>query len=246
MALNPLALRFAIRVAILASLLAPSQARAVAPDTSPAGAEGRPPDDIDRPGQAGSARDGGGATADGGAPSAAGNGGATNRASEAGAAAAFERPRPLSSTDVAAPADAPEIAEPVMVTVKMLVDPTGTVQTAQLQTPPHPPFDEAVLAAVRGFRFAPGRYAGAPVAVEITFTHTFLPRPAPQAPPAAAGTGPPLTSVLRGRLVELGTRSPVTGATVTALIGDRHYSADVDARGRFRLPLPAGSARVSV
>ena len=43
-------------------------------------------------------------------------------------------------------------------------------------TPPQPPFDEAVIAAARGFRFDPGRYGGKPVPVEITFTHTFLPR----------------------------------------------------------------------
>jgi hypothetical protein len=38
----------------------------------------------------------------------------------------------------------------------------------------------------------------------------------------------------------------VTGATVTAVVGDRHYTADADARGRFRLALPPGPAKVSI
>ena len=135
--------------------------------------------------------------------------------------------------------------KPVVVTVKLLVDRTGVVQKADVQTPPQPPFDQAVVAAARAFRFAPARYGGAPVPVEITFTHTFLPPPPPVAV-APPDQGPPRVSILRGKLVELGTRAPVTGATVTAVVGDRHYAVDADARGRFRLPLPAGPAKILV
>ena len=81
--------------------------------------------------------------------------------------------------------------------------------------------------------------------VEITFTHTFLPPP-PQAPVRPVDEGPARTAVLRGKLVELGTRAPVTDATVAAVVGERRYSVDADRRGRFRLPLPPGTARVSV
>ena len=80
--------------------------------------------------------------------------------------------------------------------------------------------------------------------VEITFTHTFLPPPPPPPPPAE--TGPARTSVLRGKLIQLGTRAPVGGATVTAVVGDRRYEADADPRGRFELPLPAGTAKIIV
>jgi len=166
------------------------------------------------------------------------------RDANADAPPTFEQPRALTSTDVPYPTGAPEIVAPVVVTVKLLVDATGTVQKAELRTAPQPPFDDAVVAATRAFRFAPARYGGAPVPVEITFTHTFLPRPPPA--PVAADAGPATTSLLRGRLVEMGTRVPVTGATVTAVVGDRHYTVDADARGRFRLPLPPGAARVSI
>ena len=33
-------------------------------------------------------------------------------------------------------------------------------------------------------------------------------------------------------------------ATVTAVVGDQHYTAEADADGHFRLPLPPGPARV--
>jgi len=161
------------------------------------------------------------------------------------AAPSFEPPRALGETNVPYPAGATPPEAPIVVTVKLLVDVTGAVKKVDLKTPPQPPFDEAVMAAVSKFRFAPARYGGAPVPVEITFTHTFLPPPPPPAL-APAAEGPPRTAVLRGRLIELGTRAPVAGATVTAVVGDRHYSVDADTRGRFRLPLPPGAARVSV
>ncbi len=196
---------------------------------------------------------------DGGAPDAPAAADAGARGDDAGgsagethdggppadAAPTFEAPRALRETTVPYPAGAPAQASPVVVTVKLLVDTSGAVQSVEIRTPPQPIFDQAVVSAARTFRFAPARYAGTPVPVEITFTHTFLPPPPP--PPAhLADTGPARTALLRGRLVELGTRAPVTGATVTALVGDRHYSVDADQRGRFRLPLPPGAARVSV
>ena len=165
------------------------------------------------------------------------------------AGAVFEPPRALADTAVPYPEDAPSIREPVSVTVKLRVDTTGAVTKVELLTPPSP-FDEAVMAAARAFRFEPGRYGGKPVSVEITFTQKFLPRahpsPAAASAPPATPAGPPLTAALRGRLVELGTRRPLAAATVTAIVGDRDYTTESDAGGHFRLPLPPGAARVSV
>ncbi|HTB56416.1 MAG TPA: Plug domain-containing protein, partial [Polyangia bacterium] len=161
------------------------------------------------------------------------------------AAPSFEPPRALAETNVAYPPGAPILAAPVIVTVKLLVDTAGIVQKVEVRSPPQPIFDDAVVAAARAFRFAPARYGGSPVPVEITFTHTFLPPP-PPAPVRPVDEGPARTAVLRGKLVELGTRVPVTDATVAAVVGDRRYAVDADRRGRFRLPLPPGTARVSV
>ena len=175
----------------------------------------------------------------------AGGSGAAGADASPAAPSTFEPPRPLGGTDVPYPAGAPPQEGPIAVTVKLLVDVTGAVQKVELQTPPQPVFDDAVVNAAQAFRFVPAHYAGQPVPVEITFTHRFLPPPPPP-PPAPAQQGPPLTSVLRGKLIELGTRAPIAAATVTAVVGERHYSADSDARGRFRLPLPAGPATVAV
>lgn len=191
---------------------------------------------------------------DGGAPDAAISGPDAGTTADAGgsrdagagdAPPSFEPPRALSDTNVPYPPRAPVRTTPVVVTVKLLVDVAGVVQKVEVRTPPQPVFDDAVIAAAQAFRFAPARYGGTPVPVEITFTHTFLPPPPPPVRPPT-DQGPERSAVLRGKLVELGTRAPVTDATVTALVGDRRYSVDADRRGRFRLPLPPGKARVSV
>jgi len=197
--------------------------------------------------------------ADGGAPDApadaqrADAGSPDGGAAAADARAVFEPPRALSPAQVPYPADAPQINEPVSVTVKLMIDTTGAVTKVELVTPPAPPWDEAVIAAARDFRFDPGRYGGKPVPVTITFTQKFLPRARPPAPTtpgapdaAKAPPGPPLTASLRGRLVELGTRHPLANAAVVAVVDGQPYRTESDAGGHFRLPLPAGAARVSV
>jgi hypothetical protein len=185
------------------------------------------------------------AASDGGATDTGATAAGATAAGPSDAGATFEPPHALGDTGVPYPQGAPAPPSLVKVTVKLLVDTAGAVQKVELLTPPQPPFDDAVIAAAHAFRFAPGRFGGSPVPVAITFTHTFVPPPPPlAAPPAAAG--PALTSVLRGRLLELGTRAPVTGATVSAVVDGRRYAVDADARGRFRLPLPPGRADVSV
>jgi TonB family protein len=162
----------------------------------------------------------------------------------ADAQASFEPPHAIGSTDVPYPANAPAHDVPIVVTVKLSVDPTGTVTKVDPVTGPQPPFDEAVATAAKGFRFDPARYGGKPVPVEITFTHTFVPPPPP--PPPATDTGPAKTAILKGKLIQLGTRAPVPGATVTVIIGDRRYETDADAHGKFELPVPPGAAKIVV
>lgn len=162
---------------------------------------------------------------------------------DAAAPLELEPPHPLTPATVPYPADAPVHDQPVVVRVKLSVGVDGLVHKVDLVSEPQPGFDQAVIKAAEEFRFEPGRYGGKPVPVEIAFTHTFQP---PPPPPPPADTGPALVSALRGRLVEMGTRLPVTGATVVAQIGDHHYTVEADDKGRFRLPVPAGSARVTV
>ena len=157
--------------------------------------------------------------------------------------AELEPPLALVPTTVPYPAGAPPHDQPIVVRIKISVAADGTVAKVELLSHSLPIFDEAVVAAAKAFTFQPARYGGQPVPVEITFTHTFQPPPPPPAPTVDAG--PPLNSALRGRLLEMGTRLPVDGATVAALVGERHYSVETDAKGRFRLPVPSGDARIT-
>jgi hypothetical protein len=179
------------------------------------------------------------ATSDAGSPSEAG----VDLLPVADAEATLVPPQPLRPATVPYPAHAPPQEQAVVVRIKMAVGVDGAVHKVELLTHSLPVFDDAVVAAAKGFLFKPARYGGKPVPVEITFTHTFEP---PPPPPPPVEQGPPLVSALRGRLVEMGTRLPVARATVVAQIGDRRYTVDSDAKGRFRLPLPAGDARISV
>jgi len=181
-----------------------------------------------------------------GSAAAAGSGSATESGSGSGSAAPqFEAPKPITSTDVPYPDNAPAITAPVEVTVKLRIDPTGNVIKVDLVTPPQPVFDDAVIAAAQQFKFEPGKYGGQPVTVAITFTHTFVPA-APPPPTTPVETGPAKTSVLRGKLVELGTRDPVQNASVVVEVGGQQYTAQGDNTGHFRIELPPGDADISV
>ncbi|MGO9662382.1 MAG: energy transducer TonB, partial [Polyangia bacterium] len=158
--------------------------------------------------------------------------------------AELEPPQPLVPTTVPYPAGAPPHELPIVVRIKISLGADGTVHKVELLSHSLPVFVDAVVRAAQGFTFQPARYGGQPVPVEITFTHTFQPPPPPPAPTVDAG--PPLDSALRGRLLEMGTRLPVVSATVAALVGERHYTAETDAKGHFRLPLPSGDARITV
>jgi hypothetical protein len=167
---------------------------------------------------------------------------------------ALDPPRPVSATTVPYPETAPPHTQPVIVQVLLKLSLEGTVEAVDVAPAPTPadgaelvdrkPFEGAVAAAAKGFVFTPARYGGKPVAVTLTFKHTFL--PPPPKPTSAPDGGPPLDCVLRGKLVEKGTRAPVSRATVTAWLGERKYTADSDERGRFRLPLPQGTLKVMV
>ena len=156
-------------------------------------------------------------------------------------------PRPLTATTVEYPAEATPITAPVTVKVKIVVDTAGTVKKVVAIPPLQPPFDDAVVRAAQAFRFEPATFKGKPVAVEILFSHTFLPPPMPLPMDVTQlDSGPVRDSFLRGKLVEKGTRVPVAGATVDALVRGKHYTAEADLRGRFRMALPSGEARITV
>ena len=162
-------------------------------------------------------------------------------------AGALVPPSPLGPTRIAYPSGAPAHETPVEVRVLMRVDEVGAVVRAQLLRGAGPPFDEAVLVGVTHFRFAPARYGGQPVAVDVNFTQSFMP-PAPPPPPPDPEdpSAPVVISELAGLLRERGTRKPVAYANIRASSAGATYTATTAADGRFVLPLPAGDVRLQI
>lgn len=152
---------------------------------------------------------------------------------------------PVAATDttIVLPADAPELAEPVTVTVTFVVSKDGLPLRIELLPPPpdarrEPVLEAEVLRRVAEFVFVPGRFRGKPVAVRLRFVHTFLPRPRPVEAARSA--------VLQGRLIEKGTRLPVAGASLQLQVAGERIVVDADRRGRFAVRLPPGRAVVAI
>lgn len=128
------------------------------------------------------------------------------------------------------PADYPPDAQAAgvqgAVILSIVIDEDGEVRQAEVVDPgPHPHFAPAALHAVVQFRFRPAEIDGAPAAVEITYRYEFVLRTVQPAAPEDA----PI--VLEGRIVERGTKTPVSGATVEA----QGVAVETDADGRFVL-----------
>ena len=150
----------------------------------------------------------------------------------------FEPPHAIGSTDVAFPTDAPAITAPVVVTVKLLVDATGAVAKVDA--------GHRAAAGVRrrGDRRRARRSRSSPRPTAASRSRSRS-RSRTRSCRAAAATaaarrhGPARTAVLRGKLVELGTRAPVHERDDHRR-GRRH---DVHRRRRRDGPLRARSCR---
>lgn len=152
-------------------------------------------------------------------------------------------PVPLGPIEVPIPEDAPPFTEPILVRALLTIDEEGEVVGASIVEGAGAPWDDAVLAAARTFRFEPASFQGVPVAVELPFDHRFLP---PAAPREADEDELVDRAVLEGRVVEMGSLRPLVGAAIEARIDDRSFHGHSGEGGAFRLELPAGDAQVEV
>jgi TonB family protein len=119
------------------------------------------------------------------------------------------------------------------VVLELDVSAEGEVLQARVVKPGGHGFDEAALGAARKLRFSPAEIDGEPAGVTIEYRFRFD-APPPQ-PPAAP------TAVLRGVVVERGTREPL--ARVAVMVGDA--TVHTDREGRFEiLGLPPGQVTV--
>ena len=129
------------------------------------------------------------------------------------------------------------------VLLQLDIDATGAVTAVEVVEPVGVyGFDEAAVAAAKGFRFSPAESDGVPVPVRIQYRYSFT-MEAPPEPPPAPEREPVVT--IRGQIREKGTRAPLAGVTVTVpAVGAVAISDD---EGRFELlDVPPGAASLFV
>lgn len=143
-------------------------------------------------------------------------------------------PEPISPITVPYPSEAPRHKDPILVRATITIDLHGRVLEVKLETPPQPPFDQALQTALTQARFTPAMLDGQAVTVQLTFEQTFDP--------------PPLRSKLSGWLKEKGTRQMLAGITVviSPKEGGEAFVCSSDERGYFETELPEGLYRVII
>ncbi|MBK7582982.1 MAG: TonB family protein [Myxococcales bacterium] len=127
---------------------------------------------------------------------------------------------------------ADEVFGPVTVVVIVVIDKTGAVQDASVETPQGHGFDAAALEAARHLRFEPALRGGVKTASKIRFKYRFT-APAPS---------------LEGALVEADSGAALGGVTVSVRTSDGVvHRATSGADGSFRFEgLARGKAQLSV
>jgi TonB family protein len=147
-------------------------------------------------------------------------------------------PKLLRLVPAALPQDTAFPADEVQVLLSIQVEADGRVSSVSVKQGAGEPFDAAALAAARQFVFQPALLStGEPVPVNVSFRMRIR-RPPPKDQPA-----PPRPARYTGRLLERGTRVPLSGVEVTALRGkDQLGAAVTDDAGRFTLDLPPGKS----
>jgi TonB family protein len=155
----------------------------------------------------------------------------------------FTPPALVEKVEAVYPPEAERAGLTGAVTLELIVDADGRVTDATVLAPAGHGFDEAALAAVRQFRFAPGMADGKPVPVKVTYRYVFAIRE------RETGNGKPETGNerpvrLRGKVIERGTRSPVESAAVIATddAGKTLGQTETAADGSFALALENGGS----
>lgn len=90
--------------------------------------------------------------------------------------------------------------------------------------------DEAAVTALKQFRFSPAEFDGVPGSVRVEYRYRFEPPPLP--PDQSTAEAPPLV-ILKGVVLERGTREPLAGALVAVL--EQELVATTDQTGAFEI-----------
>ncbi|HEX9102672.1 MAG TPA: TonB-dependent receptor [Polyangia bacterium] len=146
---------------------------------------------------------------------------------------------PVLRSRVAAPYPPAALAAGLSGTVvlELDVDDKGAVGNVVVRAPAGHGFDEAAVAAVKQFVFAPAMNDRTPVPARVTYAYKFLLKSAPAPRPTSAAA----TAKLRGGAFVKGTRAPLADGSVIAVSGALQERATIDAGGHFELTLPPGT-----
>jgi TonB family protein len=136
------------------------------------------------------------------------------------------------------------------VLMELQVDESGHVAAARVIEGAGDPFDAAALEAAKKFTFEPAILStGDPVPVTINFRMRITAptpvepggsQPSSQFEGAPAPETPPAPVFYTGTLLERGTRKPIAGTEVQAILaGEALASTATDDSGRFSLKIPA-------
>jgi TonB family protein len=141
-------------------------------------------------------------------------------------------------------------AQGLTASVRMLITiaADGSVSDVKVIEPVGNGFDEAALAAVRGFEFTPAEVDGVPAPIQIEYAYNFsLEVFDAGVPDLDAGPPAPPKAHLKGQLLARGSRNRIEGATVRCMNkkagGEEAIS---DSEGMFDLLLNAGDCKVKV
>ncbi|MCA9541721.1 MAG: TonB family protein, partial [Myxococcales bacterium] len=164
-------------------------------------------------------------------------------AEEQPAAQLSKLPAVLEQVEAVYPPEAQAARQTGEVVLLITIDETGAVADAQVQQSAGNGFDESALTAIKQYRFSPAEMQGEPVAVQILFKIAFTLKEEVQQVEAPVDEKRP-TGILRGRLLERGTRAPLAGLQVRIKDGETRFT---DAQGGFVFEaLPVGEVVVEM
>ncbi len=127
------------------------------------------------------------------------------------------------------------------VVMRLTIDPSGAVQSAEVVESGGESFDQAALAAAKEFRFAPATKDGKPITSRILYTYEFA------APDPSEPAEPPRGTV-SGRVLSAGEQGlPVAGAKIEVSGPDGQVAqARTDDDGQFEFSLEPGRYRIEI
>lgn len=136
------------------------------------------------------------------------------------------------------PADRLALGQTADVACQVDLDAQGAVTNVIIEKGAAPDFDQAALAAIRRFRFSPAEVDGRPAPVRIRYVYHFIIEEKKATPKQQTLD----RGLIRGQVVEAGSKKPIAGADV--LDKQQGIAVSTNGDGRYQIDSVAPGARV--